>query len=79
MQLVLIMEYIAGGSLSDFIHERAQDPEKKRKLIERHRVQILRDILDGMEMLHAKNYVHRDLKPANVVLGPGLRAKVCQG
>lgn len=31
-------------------------------------VQIVLDLLDGLQMLHVKDYVHRDIKPENILM-----------
>lgn len=63
--VTFVMPWYAGGSVA-------------RALIEDHRfslteaVQIVRDVLDGLEYLHTrKRYVHRDVKSSNVLLEDG--------
>lgn len=58
----LLMEYVEGPSLEDWLHgyrptfEQAED--------------LFRGIVSAVEVAHAKDLVHRDLKPANVLLAP---------
>jgi serine/threonine protein kinase len=30
-------------------------------------MKILKDILEGLKSMHAKNIIHRDLKPENII------------
>jgi serine/threonine protein kinase len=58
--LFLVMEYLAGVSLTSAI---AEGP------IPQHRaLRIIRQILRGLEHAHAAGIVHRDLKPDNIML-----------
>src|SRR5204862_8009970 len=54
---VLIMEYIAGGTLADKRAERL-DSES-----------LARSLLDALAHIHGAGILHRDIKPANVLLG----------
>jgi serine/threonine protein kinase len=53
---LLVMEYIAGGTLS----ERRADVEP---------VALARALLDALAHIHGAGILHRDIKPANVLLG----------
>ncbi len=56
----LIMEYMAGGNLSNYT---------KLPLLPLHQLScIANQVADALGFLHAKGIVHRDLKPANVLL-----------
>ncbi|XP_077349929.1 protein kinase C delta type-like [Lithobates pipiens] len=68
-QLVLVMEYLSGGDLSQLIMHSAPLPEDTIR-------NLTADILCGLEILHSKNIVHRDLKPANILLDDAGRAKI---
>ena len=61
----IVMEYCAGGDLSDYI-------KKKKELDERFHqreiVKILYCIAEGFLTLRTKRLVHRDIKPANLFL-----------
>eukprot|EP00754_Rhynchopus_humris_P045782 Rhum_TRINITY_DN5269_c0_g1::Rhum_TRINITY_DN5269_c0_g1_i1::g.16986::m.16986 len=61
--LLIIMEYVGGGSLNSVIQKFGLLPSSSC----RH---YMKDILRGLAFLHAKGIVHRDLKPANVLLDP---------
>ena len=60
-QLFLIMEYVSGGELFDFI-------VKKQKLTEQESCKYFQQIICGVEYLHELGIVHRDLKPENLLL-----------
>ncbi|XP_058253144.1 myosin light chain kinase, smooth muscle-like [Hemibagrus wyckioides] len=60
-EIVLIMEYIAGGEL----FERIVDDNFEHT--EPTSMQYMRQILEGVLYLHRKNIVHLDLKPENIV------------
>lgn len=59
--LHLILEYLDGGDLIGNLQAQQVFPETEA-------IQILRNILEAMEYLHAKKIVHRDLKPDNLIL-----------
>lgn len=58
----LVMEYIDGINLQDFIKQ-FDEPIPEIKIIE-----IFNQILDGLHYAHKKDIVHRDIKPANILL-----------
>eukprot|EP01065_Artemidia_motanka_P029536 TRINITY_DN35633_c0_g1_i1.p1 TRINITY_DN35633_c0_g1~~TRINITY_DN35633_c0_g1_i1.p1 ORF type:complete len:995 (+),score=268.84 TRINITY_DN35633_c0_g1_i1:79-2985(+) len=59
--VVLIMEYVAGGSLEDLINRFGALPVLA---VRRYSSGMLR----GLEYLHSNGIVHRDFKPGNVLL-----------
>uniref|UniRef100_A0A8C2WUL6 Death-associated protein kinase 1 n=1 Tax=Cyclopterus lumpus TaxID=8103 RepID=A0A8C2WUL6_CYCLU len=59
--VILILELVAGGELFDFLAE-------KESLSEEEATQFLKQILDGVFYLHAKQIAHFDLKPENIML-----------
>lgn len=65
----LIMEYLAGGSLSD----RLQNPDS---LDARVIVEWLIPVCRGIAEAHARGIVHRDLKPANILFTEDGQPKV---
>jgi serine/threonine protein kinase len=78
--MAIIMEYMPLGSLQSYILE-------KGSMAWTDRIQVIRDVTEGMAYLHAKEYngeekkdvFHQDLKSANVLLkkeGGMLRAKI---
>jgi len=60
-QLFLIMEFVSGGELFDYI-------VKKQKLKEAEACKFFQQIICGVEYLHQLGIVHRDLKPENLLL-----------
>lgn len=62
-QVYLVMEYIDGANLKDFIQLHA--PVDIDTV-----VSILTQTLKILSLCHAKNVIHRDLKPQNMILMP---------
>jgi WD40 repeat protein len=72
---LIFAEYVAGGSLADWI--------RRRKLYAGTPEQALARILDvaiqfawGLHHAHERGFVHQDVKPANLLLTPSGTAKV---
>lgn len=65
----LVLEYIEGESLSDFIKrsERLSIPDALR---------ILRQVVEGLAASWDKKIIHRDIKPSNILLDKNLDAHV---
>jgi 5'-AMP-activated protein kinase catalytic alpha subunit len=59
--IFLIMEYVNGGELFEYIC-------LKQRLIETEACKFYQDIISGIEYLHKQGIVHRDLKPENLLL-----------
>lgn len=70
-QLFLIMEYVRGKSLLNYIRLK-----KDRKLEERDCIRIYRQLLQGIAYCHENNVSHRDIKMENVLLDEGLNVKI---
>lgn len=71
----LFLEFVAGGSLHDWIHT--------RKLYESGPKESLKRILDisiqfawGLQYAHDQGLIHRNVKPSNLLLTPDGNAKV---
>jgi tetratricopeptide (TPR) repeat protein len=67
-QPYLVLEYVPGGSLADFLHGSPQPPRDAARLVE--------TLADAIHYAHQQGVIHRDLKPANVLLQnaePGMR------
>ncbi|XP_051628637.1 myosin light chain kinase, smooth muscle-like isoform X3 [Manacus candei] len=60
-ELVMVMEYVAGGEL----FERIVDDDFEHT--EPSSAQYVRQILEGLQFMHGRAIVHLDLKPENIV------------
>lgn len=58
--LYLVMEYVEGISLSKILEEQKLDLEKI--------LEIIYNILMGLDYAHSKGIIHRDIKPSNIIL-----------
>lgn len=61
----VVMEYVAGESLSDLLHQHPQGLSQALAL------QIFNELAKAVAYLHENGVVHRDLKPANIFLERG--------
>jgi eukaryotic-like serine/threonine-protein kinase len=61
-QLVMIMEFVDGVTLSSRLHQGAVPPALAVKYIDQ--------VLDALSYAHKQNIIHRDIKPANMMLTP---------
>jgi serine/threonine protein kinase len=61
-QLVMIMEFVDGVTLSSRLHQGAIPPALPVKYTDQ--------ILDALSYAHKQNIIHRDIKPANMMLTP---------
>ncbi|XP_047436373.1 death-associated protein kinase 2a [Mugil cephalus] len=59
--VVLILELVSGGELFDFLAQ-------KESLSEEEATQFIKQILEGVNYLHARKIAHFDLKPENIML-----------
>lgn len=59
----IVMEYVEGETLSAFCEQVGQ-------LSGDELLGIMLPLLDGLEQVHASDYLHRDIKPANILLRP---------
>lgn len=62
-ELVLILEYIAGGSCGGLLKKRSRQP-----LPEHIVARFVRQMLEAVAYSHGKGVVHRDLKPEHMML-----------
>ncbi|XP_066940052.1 uncharacterized protein [Macrobrachium rosenbergii] len=72
-ELVLVMEYAAGGDLQTLLDE-------DRVPYERDVISFTRQLLEGLVFIHDQNIVHLDIKPQNLVLMgefPDCAVKLC--
>ncbi len=68
-QVVIASEFIAGGSLHEWMMQRL--PPNEAPSIE-EAVAMMSGILAGLDYLHRAGLTHRDLKPENVLLQDGI-------
>lgn len=55
----IVMEYVEGRSLNDFLTERPSLKERKR---------IFMELLDAIDYLHKNRIIHNDIKPENILI-----------
>ncbi|KAJ8413301.1 hypothetical protein AAFF_G00092970 [Aldrovandia affinis] len=69
--IYIITEYMANGSLLDFLKSEGGRKVQLPKLID-----FSAQIAEGMAYIEKKNYIHRDLRAANVLVCEGLQCKI---
>jgi eukaryotic-like serine/threonine-protein kinase len=65
----LALEYCPGGTLDQLLLEQGRQPMGRA-------LQLVGDVISGLEHTHLKQVLHRDVKPANVFLDEARRAKL---
>lgn len=65
----MVMEYVAGGELFDYIVSHGRIKEKDAR-------KFIRQMISALEYCHAHLVIHRDLKPENLLLDEGLNIKI---
>lgn len=60
-EIFLVMEYVSGGELFDYIVNQGKLDEKEAR-------RFFQQIVSGIEYCHMHRVVHRDLKPENLLL-----------
>ena len=63
--LFIIMEYVEGKQLDDYINN------DSGPIAEKELLPLFAQIVDAISHAHAKGLVHRDIKPANVIISNG--------
>ncbi len=66
---IMVMEYVDGGSLADWLHSRGVLPAEEA-------VNVMTDVLSGLHALHRRGLVHQDIKPANILIGSDGQARI---
>jgi len=71
--LMVVMEFMPGGSLYDRIFGKLKNPP----LTNAQRWPICLQTAEGLAFLHSNRVVHRDLKSLNILLDSASHAKIC--
>ena len=61
MQIALVMEYLEGGTLLDYI-------KQKKRLTEEEARHFFTQMVEGVAYCHANKVIHCDLKLENILL-----------
>lgn len=72
-QLLVVTEFMGGGSLHDRLFGKRQDPP----LTSQQRWQVCLHTAEGLAFLHSNRVVHRDMKSMNILLDAVQNAKIC--
>lgn len=64
----LVLEYVQGGSLENFVKTRNVDLQESNK--------IFKQILSTVQYCHSLGVVHRDLKPSNILIDASKKVKI---
>jgi serine/threonine protein kinase/WD40 repeat protein len=67
-RLLLVMEYVEGGTLADLLHERLLEPDEAARLIS--------ELADALGYAHQQGVIHRDIKPSNILMTRDGRTKL---
>lgn len=65
----MVMEYMDGGTLQQFI-------SRGQALSESSLAAVARSVLRGLAEMHAKHQIHRDIKPSNILVDRHGRVKI---
>src|SRR4051812_16563651 len=66
--VLIVMEYVPGGTLKDAL---ARGPLPREAAFK-----VLRGVASAVDYAHQHDIVHRDIKPANILMGTDGRAKL---
>ena len=69
----MVLEYLAGGSLHDLLHNPTEEQAQLDALL---LGRVVLEVASGVAYLHYNGVMHRDIKTANVLLDEARHAKV---
>jgi eukaryotic-like serine/threonine-protein kinase len=72
----IVMEYVDGVTLREWIRKKADHAEGYRKLSMKEAVDLAGQIAEGLEKAHEKGIIHRDVKSDNIMVTSDGRAKI---
>jgi formylglycine-generating enzyme required for sulfatase activity len=61
----LVMEYIEGMNLEEYLQQRENRPINQKLAL-----QWLTELVTILDVVHSQNFFHRDIKPSNIMLQP---------
>lgn len=68
-ELFLVLEFVEGGELFDYLVKRGRLPEREALI-------FFQQIINGLDFCHQHLVCHRDLKPENLLLDSSLNVKI---
>lgn len=64
----IVLEYADGHTLKNYI--------KKNEIGQLEALYIIKEIINGLILIHEKNYIHRDIKPQNIIITNSKQVKL---
>jgi serine/threonine protein kinase len=69
MAIGIVMEYISGGTLKDFLIAAGKNEEQQPPIFNAQMsLHLCLQIVEGLQVLHSHSTIHGDLKPENILL-----------
>jgi len=75
-EIFLVMEYVDGITLREWVARKYGEPESYRKNVTLEALQLGIQIAGGLAAAHEKGIVHRDVKAENIMVTSDARAKI---
>ncbi|KAL4453951.1 hypothetical protein ABPG74_003834 [Tetrahymena malaccensis] len=72
-QFQIFLEYIQGNKLENFIKDNFEKNEPEIKLL---KLQVAKQVLQGIDYLHEHNVAHGDIKPKNILINKQNQIKI---